>query len=70
MISKIYSGIYGRGSLVDLRLNRLSRFESNVFLPILQQMAPFPGTVIDQTYISVNLSKSSLIIFSQSVYLI
>ena len=53
----IHLGIYGRGSLVDLRLNRLSRFESNVFLPILQQMAPYPGTVVDQTYISINLSK-------------
>ena len=52
------TGNYGRGSTIDLRLNRLTRFESSVFLPILQQMAPYPGTVIDQTYVSINLSKS------------
>ena len=46
----VQTGNYGNGSVIYLSENNLIRFESDVFLPVLQQMGPFPGLT---TFISI-----------------
>lgn len=51
----MYSGNgYGSGSVINLDTNSLSRFNADVFEPVLVKMAPFGG--FPNAYININNS--------------
>ena len=52
MIKQMQAGNYGKGSFISLYENKLTRFEAEVFKPVLEQMAPY-----DSSYVFILNSK-------------